>query len=319
MLSARPPVGLGAKVRARSFEALRFTAVRSGRAVPRDRHADKPERGRIDSADAVAALGRSCREHRARQQTRSSDRTARGHSPLACAAVLRYRRSANGRVPHGTCSADFGELAISRRDGPVEAYRHLVYGEIEEARRLAVSELTAPKKIWGGDAGDFILLRLAVDAMLESGEAQRAVDFLETLAPEYAQYKARKDIDPQDFTPAPVPVKSAWSSYPALYFTDYSRALRATGDDAGANQMLDHLEAILELRRKRGLFIEERYAAKRWRYAERRRQHWTHSKKPRLIGRFTIVGNSPCCTTKSLPAFAITLALWRWSGRSNAT
>ena len=32
-----------------------------------------------------------------------------------------------------------------------------------------------------------MILRLAVDAMLESGEAQRAVDFLETLAPEYAQ------------------------------------------------------------------------------------------------------------------------------------
>ena len=32
--------------------------------------------------------------------------------------------------------------------------------------------------------------------MLESGEAQRAVDFLETLAPEYARYKVRKDIDP---------------------------------------------------------------------------------------------------------------------------
>ena len=154
-----------------------------------------------------------------------------------------------------------GNLQFLGAMAPIEAYRHLVYGEIEEARRLAVSALTAPKKIWGGDAGDFILLRLAVDAMLESGEAQRAVDFLETLAPEYALYKARKDIDPQDFTPAPVPVKSAWSSYPALYFADYSRALRATGDEAGANQMLDHLEAILELRRKRGLFIEERHAA----------------------------------------------------------
>jgi TolB-like protein/DNA-binding winged helix-turn-helix (wHTH) protein len=152
-------------------------------------------------------------------------------------------------------------LAFHGAMAPVEAYRHLVYGEIEEARRRAVATLTAPKKIWGGDAGDVILLRLAVDAMLESGEAQRAVDFLETLAPEYAQYKARKDIDPGDFSPAPVPVKSAWSSYPALYFTDYSRALRATGDEAGANQMLDHLEAILELRRKRGLLIEERYAA----------------------------------------------------------
>jgi TolB-like protein/DNA-binding winged helix-turn-helix (wHTH) protein len=144
---------------------------------------------------------------------------------------------------------------------PVEAYRHLVHGEVEEARRLAVATLTAPKKIWGGDQGDVILLRLAVDALLARGEAQRAVDFLEKLAPEYAQYKARKDIDPSDFSPAPVPVKSGWSSFPALYFADYSRALRAAGDEAGANQMLDHLEAVLELRRKRGLFIEERHAA----------------------------------------------------------
>jgi TolB-like protein/DNA-binding winged helix-turn-helix (wHTH) protein len=143
----------------------------------------------------------------------------------------------------------------------VEAYRHLVHGEIEEARRQAVATLTAPKKIWGGDHGDVILLRLAVDAMLASGEAQRAVDFLETLAPEYAQYKVRKDIDAADFSPAPVPVKSAYSSFPALYFADYSRALRAVGDEAGANQMLDHLEAVLELRRKRGLFVEERHAA----------------------------------------------------------
>ena len=143
----------------------------------------------------------------------------------------------------------------------VDAYRHLVHGEIEEARQLAVATLTAPKKIWGGDQGDVILVRLAVDALLAGGEAQRAVDFLETLAPEYAQYKVRKDIDPADFSPAPVPVKSAWSSFSALYFADYSRALRAAGDEAGANQMLDHLEAVLKLRRQRRLFIEERHAA----------------------------------------------------------
>jgi TolB-like protein/DNA-binding winged helix-turn-helix (wHTH) protein len=143
----------------------------------------------------------------------------------------------------------------------VEAYRHLVHGEIEAARRQAVATLTAPRKIWGGDEGDVILLRLAVDAMLASGEAQRAVDFLETLAPEYAQYKVRKDIDPADFSPAPIPVKSAFSSFSALYFADYSRALRAAGDETGANQMLDHLEAVLELRRRRGLFVEELRAA----------------------------------------------------------
>ena len=56
-------------------------------------------------------------------------------------------------------------------------------------------------------------------------------------------------------------MKSAFSSFPAVYFADYARALRAAGDEIGANQMLDHLEAILALRRERGLFIEERHVA----------------------------------------------------------
>jgi hypothetical protein len=142
----------------------------------------------------------------------------------------------------------------------VEVYRHLVYGDVDQARRLAVAALTEPK-IWGGHDNDFIVVRVASDAMIETGEAQRAVDFWERLAPEYARYKAIKDLDPKDLSPAPIPVKSAFSSFPALYFADYVRALRAAGDEVGANQMLDHLEAILALRRERGLFIEERHAA----------------------------------------------------------
>jgi hypothetical protein len=149
---------------------------------------------------------------------------------------------------------------IEPRLRAIEAYRHLAHGDIHEARRLAVSALTAPK-IWGGDDEDVIIVRLATDALIESGEAQRVIAFLESLAPEYARYKTSGHIDPRDFSPAPVPLKSAFSSYPALYFPDYIRALRAVGDEAGANRMLDHLDAILELRRKRGLFIEGRHAA----------------------------------------------------------
>ena len=142
----------------------------------------------------------------------------------------------------------------------VEVYRCLAHGDVGEARRLAAAALTT-QKVWGGADTDMIILRLAIDGMIASGDAQRAVDFIETLAPEYARYKARKDIDPADFSPAPIAVKSAYTSYPALYFPDYVRALRAVGDEAGANTMLDHLDAVLELRRKRGLFVEERHAA----------------------------------------------------------
>lgn len=142
----------------------------------------------------------------------------------------------------------------------VEAYRHLAHGDVHEARQLAISALIAPK-VWGGNDDDFTIVRLATDAMLENGQGQRIVDFLERLAPEYAHYKSRDNIEPKDFWPAPVALKSAFSSYPALYFPDYIRALRAVGDEAGANRMLDHLEAILALRRERGLFLEERHAA----------------------------------------------------------
>ncbi len=141
-----------------------------------------------------------------------------------------------------------------------EAYRHLAHGEIDAARRTAVAALSG-SRIWGGNDDDFTLIRLASEALIDNGEAQRVIDFLENLAPEYARYKESSEIDPEDFSPAPIPVKSAFSSFPALYFADYSRALRAIGDDVGAAQMLVHLERILELRRARGLFIEERHAA----------------------------------------------------------
>jgi adenylate cyclase len=79
----------------------------SGRALPGDRQADRPDRGHIDSDHAVDAPGRSCRDHRTRQQTRSSERA--GHTPVASAAVLRHRRSANGRLPDGAWTMGFAE------------------------------------------------------------------------------------------------------------------------------------------------------------------------------------------------------------------
>jgi adenylate cyclase len=141
-----------------------------------------------------------------------------------------------------------------------EVYRAVAHGNIDEARRLAAAALIE-QDVWGGGDTDMFVLRLAIDRMIAGGEAQRAVDLLEKMAPEYARYRASKDIDAKDLSPAPIPLKSAYSSHPALYFPDYVRALRAAGDEAGANLVLDHLDAVLALRRKRGLFIEERHAA----------------------------------------------------------
>ncbi len=143
---------------------------------------------------------------------------------------------------------------------PASIYGDVAHGRVAQARRRAVDELAASKD-WGGAETDIIIMRLAVDELIARGEAQRAVDFIESIAPVYSLYKSKADIDAADFSPAPVAVKSAFTSYPALYFTHYARALRASGDERSAMRMLDHLDAVLALRRRRGLFVEERYAA----------------------------------------------------------
>jgi len=141
-----------------------------------------------------------------------------------------------------------------------EVYRAVAHGNIDEARRLAGVALVE-QDVWGGGDTDMFVLRLAIDRMIADGEAQKAVNLLEKMAPEYARYKASRNIDAKDVSPAPIALKSAYSSHPALYFPDYVRALRAADDAAGADQVLDHLDAVLALRRQRGLFIEERHAA----------------------------------------------------------
>ena len=142
----------------------------------------------------------------------------------------------------------------------MEAYRLALRGEISRAREFALDAVINPDKFtrwWGG----IIALRLAVDALIERGEGACAVDLMLEIAPEWAAYRNQSDIAPEDFSPAPYQVKSSYTSYPALYFADLVRALKAAGDHAGAENMLGHLEAILRWRRERGLFVEELHVA----------------------------------------------------------
>ncbi len=81
------------------------------------------------------------------------------------------------------------------------------------------------------------------------------------MAPQYATFRSTEEMEPQELAPAPYPMKSVYSSYPALYLPDYILALRAAGRTAGAGNMLNHLEAILQWRRDRGLLVEQRHVA----------------------------------------------------------
>lgn len=141
-----------------------------------------------------------------------------------------------------------------------EAYRHLAAGEVARARDLMLP-LFERREGFSASYEDAIVTRFAVDALIERGAAARAVEIIDGLAPKYASYRVRERVHPDEFSPAPFTVKSIYSSYPALYFPDYIRALRAAGNAAGADNMLNHLDAILEWRRERGLFVEERHVA----------------------------------------------------------
>ena len=131
-----------------------------------------------------------------------------------------------------------------------------------------------------GDAGPFRALRtdslikdfdfkrlehydlyLLVDELIARNEASRAVELMLGIAPEWAVYKDRPILAAEEFYPASALVKSAYSSYPAVHFVPLIRALRVSGDRIGAENMLGHLETILQSRRDRGLFIEEVHVA----------------------------------------------------------
>ena len=140
-------------------------------------------------------------------------------------------------------------------------YRHLVTGEVDKGRQMAIQAFIA-RKGYSAQYLDIMLAYLANDALIARGEADRAVELIEGMAPVYAEYHSSPYIPPDEFSPAPSPVKGVFSSHPALYFPVYIRALRAAGDAVGANNMLGHLEAILQLRHERGLFTAE------WRVAE---------------------------------------------------
>src|SRR5690554_6597786 len=101
-------------------------------------------------------------------------------------------------------------------------------GEVGKARQVAVEAFSA-RGDYSAWFSDIMLAYLATDALIAAGEAGRAVELIETLAPVYRRYRSAAQIPPQEFSPAPYTVKAVFTTYPALYFPPYIRALRAAG------------------------------------------------------------------------------------------
>jgi TolB-like protein len=140
----------------------------------------------------------------------------------------------------------------------LEAYAKLVNGDIRPFRAMRAQRLLDDFHFKRLEDYDLYLL---ADELIERGEPARALELMLEIAPEWARYMRQPSLPAEEFYPASALVKSAYSSYPAMHFVPFIRVLRANGDLAGAENMLRHLETILESRRKRGLFLEERFAA----------------------------------------------------------
>jgi hypothetical protein len=140
----------------------------------------------------------------------------------------------------------------------LEAYRLLVQGNAGPFRAFHANRLINEYDFRRVRDSDMYLL---ADELIERNEALRAIEFMLGIAPEWNEYRNRADLPADVFYPASALVKSMYSSYPAMHFAPFIRVLRAAGDDKGADNMLGHLETILEARRERGLFIEEIHVA----------------------------------------------------------
>jgi TolB-like protein/Flp pilus assembly protein TadD len=153
----------------------------------------------------------------------------------------------------------------ARQDAPeatfvkaAEAYSLALRGELESARRVSLDALANHRQFdrwWGG----FMTMRFAIDELIDRGETNRAIDMILEADPGWRRFIEQ--------SPAEAP---QLSSHPGLYRTtawiidympDVVRALRAAGDDSGADNVLAHAETLQEWQREHGVVASETGAA----------------------------------------------------------
>ena len=133
-----------------------------------------------------------------------------------------------------------------------DAYGHLLRGDIASARQLSLHALSNNPQLqrwWGG----FMALRYAVDELIDKGDAARAVDLILQAEPGWNRLRGQSFAEAQQELANPT-----WLGGGTLIaegFSDLARALRATGDDKGANNVLSHMDAILDFHREAGIVV----------------------------------------------------------------
>ena len=102
-------------------------------------------------------------------------------------------------------------------------------------------------------------LRRAVDVLLDRDEPMQAIDMILEAEPEWAAFRNQSPNEAQHLSANPGAYRTtAWI---INYFPDFVRALRAAGDDTGADNVLAHLQAFQNWRREHGIVVSETIAA----------------------------------------------------------
>ena len=140
-----------------------------------------------------------------------------------------------------------------------KAYGLAHRGDLAAAREISLQALADHKHFdrwWGG----FLTLRLAVDELLDQGEAMQAVEMILQAEPEWAAFRNQSPVEAPQLSSNPGNYHSG-AVQTNSYLPDFARALRAAGDDKGADNVLAHMKAILDWRGDHGLTMWETYVA----------------------------------------------------------
>jgi TolB-like protein/Flp pilus assembly protein TadD len=140
-----------------------------------------------------------------------------------------------------------------------DAYGLALRGELSAAREISLQAISNHRHFdrwWGG----FLSLRLAVDELVDRGEAVKAVDMILQADPEWAAFRNQSPNESPQLS-ANAGFYHSGAVRINSYFPDFARALKAAGDNSGADNILAHIETILDWRREHGFAYWETQAA----------------------------------------------------------
>ncbi len=133
-----------------------------------------------------------------------------------------------------------------------EAYGLAIRGNLESARDISLNALDHHRQFdrwWGG----FMTMRLAIDELIDRGEAATAVDMILEADPMWLAYMEQSPEEAPHLHAHPGFYRvTAWLTD---YLADIARVLFAAGNDDGAQNVLAHMEAVQNWQREHGIVV----------------------------------------------------------------